>query len=411
MTRWNLLLVLAAGLSLALSGCPEGEATQTDVVLVADAIADAGRGSDADAGSEADADAGSVADADAGSVADADAGSVADADAGSVADADAGSVADADAGSVADADADAVTVGDADAVADADAATVADADDDPDADADAVQPDASEPLPVKRVVMAGDSWSTGLVNPTIDALADLGYNVPLTWETTAIAGSRADEWVSNQDGKLDALAAALDADPPAEILLVTLGGNDMNKAAVDQDLGELPNILQDTIMDGIRDDLQAFTAWALAGRPHLTVVFVGYDFLHYELLNAFISLSGFDTKSYNEILIELETRKRDFCVAMAGCEYAHNLGILQHTYGDYPHPPFTTPLISYDPGFLPAPGWAPSYEPWPGGFVDLPAPLDHMPDGIHPSPQGFRTIIDHTFAQGLSNLMDGNSWY
>lgn len=102
--------------------------------------------------------------------------------------------------------------------------------------------------------------------------------------------------------------------------------------------------------------------------------------------------------------------KRDLCVATSGCAYAHNLGLLQHTYGDVPHPPASLPLVAYAPGVLPAPGWAPDYAPWPGGWAALPSPLDHMPDGIHPSPGGFRTIIDHTFAQGLTHVMDGLPW-
>ena len=83
-----------------------------------------------------------------------------------------------------------------------------------------IPPDENpQPTLVSRIVMAGDSWSTGLVYLTIAALEDLGFgSVTLSWETTAIAGSRAEEWVNNQGGKAEALVAALDVDPLAEVL-------------------------------------------------------------------------------------------------------------------------------------------------------------------------------------------------
>ncbi|MCB9727048.1 MAG: hypothetical protein H6746_01060 [Deltaproteobacteria bacterium] len=260
-----------------------------------------------------------------------------------------------------------------------------------------------------RLVMAGDSWSVGLVMPTIDALADLGFDATLTWEATAVAGSTAAQWVTNDGGKLLALDAALDADPPAEVLLLVIGGNDLNRE-INGGWAKLPKFFRELALDDIRDDVQNLIGYAMAGRPDLQVVMVGYDYLHYDFLQLYVSLPGLDQQSYNEAFIALEQRKLGIAQANSRVHYAHNLGLLQWTFGDVPHPPFFLPPVAYGPGAVPAPGVWPTYTPFPGGLVQLPGPLDYLPDGIHPSLEGFRVIIDHTFAQGLEALMLHEPW-
>lgn len=270
------------------------------------------------------------------------------------------------------------------------------------------------------VVLAGDSWSTGFVAPTQDAFVAAGYaDVALRWEHTANAGSRAAGWRANEHppaaggGRdttkprmLDALDAALAG---ADVLLLVIGGNDMLFAANDG-LGERPELLQRRTFDAIEADVAWLADHATTGRPDLDVVIVGYDFLHFELMDTYADFPGMDRVSFNEAMIELERRRRAVAEARPRVHFAHNLGLLQHTFGDVPHPPFPVPLVAYEPGVLPAPGWAPQYDPFPGGSPLFPAPLDHMPDGLHPTPVGFRTLMDHVIAQGLGGLFEGRGW-
>lgn len=291
-------------------------------------------------------------------------------------------------------------------------------------------PNEAEAGPDQRaraIVLAGDSWSTGLVQPTRQALDARGFeDVELRWEFTANAGSQARGWVDNEHppafggGRdttrprmFDALEAALDAEPPADVLVVVIGGNDYNREC-DAGWGELPGFVQGGILDGIGADIGTMIDRALDGRPDLEVVFVGYDYLHYEFLVAFgLRLDGLDTRSYNEGLVEIGRRQRAVADESPQVFYTHNYGILQHTYGDTIHPPFSIPnpltgLPEYPPGFAPAPGGPPTFEPFPGGLIDYPAPLDYMPDGIHPSPEGFRTIIDNVLHQRLARTLEGS---
>ncbi len=250
----------------------------------------------------------------------------------------------------------------------------------PPADANS-PPDSAGPDLVDRVVIAGDSWSVGLALPTQDALAALGYGaIPVSFETTVVGGSTAEDWASNDGNKLLLLAAALDAQPPAELLILTIGGNDLN-SAIGKGLGLLPAFLKDAALDGILANIESLLNTITTGRPHLEVLVVGYDFLHYDLLKTYNDLPHYDTESYNDVLIELESRKRALIAGLPGVHYAHNFGILQHTVGDVPHPPFLLPPIAYAPGTVPKPGGPPAYSPFPGGLKQLPDRSTTSPTG------------------------------
>ena len=265
------------------------------------------------------------------------------------------------------------------------------------------------PLHPMRVVVAGDSWSAGMAFPdggiVLQAIQARGIeHVTIDYATTAIPGSEAEEWAENDDNKLDLLASALDSAPVAEVLFMTLGGNDFLSKA-HNNLGRISESRQNTFLDRVGNDLQTVVDFAVDGRPHLTVVIVGYDYLNYFAVEAATgdlpSLSSFE---FNALLVGLEERKLEIARDTEGCEYAHNLGILQYRLGD--------DLFAYGPEVVPFPGSAPDYQPFPGGNPLLPSPLAALPlDGVHPTAEGHRLIIDNTLDQGLENLLLRRSWY
>ena len=159
----------------------------------------------------------------------------------------------------------------------------------------------------------------------------------------------------------------------------------------------------DLTMSYIQRDLQSFLNLARSGHPDLKIVFIGYDYLSLPMINALgTDLPGMDWVTFNLALVDLSGRQRDLASGMSNTVYAHNLGTLQHVFGD--------PLFGYGPGEAPRPGPAPAYDPFPGGWYTYPSPAAHIPDGIHPDPAGFRALIENTLDQGMAAWIEGRPW-
>ncbi len=277
------------------------------------------------------------------------------------------------------------------------------------------EPDGATTPSVRRIVVAGDSWSAGMVfpegGPLRAALDARGFEeLVITWEQTALAGSKVSQWAHNEHGMLNLLFAALDEEPPAEVLFMVIAGNDLLRASADG-LGDWWRWRQEATFDAIEQDVEQLVDAVLAGRPHLQVVLVGYDYLHFEMIHNLISkMKGMDTAEFNENFVELGRRKLSVAQRTPRCHYAHNFGILQYRLGDTLHPPFLNPPAPYEPGVVPFPGRAPGYQPFPGGIPLFPGPLGALPDGVHPTGEAHRLIIDNVLDQGLESLLLGQGW-
>lgn len=288
---------------------------------------------------------------------------------------------------------------------------ILDGDESPDGD---VLPDGDEETETepteRRLVIAGDSWSVGCVPAMISALADWEFDdITVTYENTAVGGSRAKQWATNENGLNDKLMAALDAEPPAEFLVLVIGGNDLI-SDVHDGWGDWLEFFQNIALDNIRDDVQTIVDDALDGRPQLDVIIIGYDFLHYDFMETYFDLGDMNQQSFNEAFVKLGKRKLAIAQNTAHTYYAHNYGLMQYVYGDTVHLPFTNPPIAYNPGLVPKPGIYPTYQPFPGGLVQLPGPLDHLPDGLHLDGPGYRELVEYSFEQGMARLLSEDVW-
>ncbi|MCX6622453.1 MAG: SGNH/GDSL hydrolase family protein, partial [Acidobacteria bacterium] len=108
----------------------------------------------------------------------------------------------------------------------------------------------------------------------------------------------------------------------------------------------------------IRGDIQKLVNDILARGPNLRVVIVDYDYLDPEKIStvykagmpgAFFHVPA---KTFNKALLELGHEKRDLARKTPRCFYVENWGLLRKKYG-------------------------------PGA----------MPDGVHPTPEGFQAIF------------------
>lgn len=265
-------------------------------------------------------------------------------------------------------------------------------------------------LAVDRVVLAGDSWSSGLIIPLKDALVARGYEeVTVSWELTSKPGSKVSDWVSNPS-LMDALFTSMSMEPKADILFFTLTGNDYLGAAK-SGLGLMGGLEWFITMTLIQWDLATFVALVKAKQPDIKILMVGYDYLHFEMIEALGNgFPGFERVKFNLGLVDLCGRARQVAASVPDMIYAHNIGIMQYTFGDTPHFPFPCPgfgFPAYGPGVVPKPGPAPGYDPFPGGWFTYPSPVEHIPDGIHPDYAGFRAIIENSLDQGAAAWIEG----
>jgi lysophospholipase L1-like esterase len=247
-----------------------------------------------------------------------------------------------------------------------------------------------------RILIVGDSWAAGIVGfQAIDRVFDTEglVGIEARGDSTALGGSRADQWAANQGGKLDALAAALAEHPSIDIVHLSIGGNDFLKYNLENDLGKLSKEERAEKWLAICADIRTIAEFILENRPDAKVLLNDYDFLDPTLMAKTYNMAFKGDPSapqLNSYQLELGLEKRALAEAIEGLEYIHHFGLMQYHFG--------IPGVA-EAKSLPYPGQAPDYEPYPGGNIEHPSPAEAMPDGVHPVPEGYVHIIANCFAQ------------
>lgn len=203
------------------------------------------------------------------------------------------------------------------------------------------------PAATKRILILGDSWAAGtwLSKAGDKALAAAGLGA---WETegegTAIGGSRADQWAANQKGKLDLMRAALAKYPSIDIVHIYIGGNDFLRFAMEHDLAKLSAAERKAEWDTICGNIAKLVEAVLAVRPDIRVVLADYDYLDPERISAVYKpgaanvFSGVPAKQFNEYLMELGREKSALAARVPRCYYAANWGVVKQPMPDGVHP-------------------------------------------------------------------------
>ncbi|MBI1788831.1 MAG: hypothetical protein HYR60_14930 [Acidobacteria bacterium] len=190
---------------------------------------------------------------------------------------------------------------------------------------------------------------------------------------TALGGSRADQWAANHKEKLDKVH-------------LCIGGNDFLRFASTTGLSKLTAEQRQAQWVVIRKDIQAVVDDILVQRPdHLDpalmakVYKTGFE-------GAFFGVSA---KIFNAALVELGREKLAIAKKTPRCFYAQNWGLLQHRYGAGE---------ALKPLAVRLPGGPPDHDPYPGGDLSFTSGAA-MPDGVHPTPDGFQLIFENAVRQ------------
>ena len=244
-----------------------------------------------------------------------------------------------------------------------------------------------------RVLLAGDSWAQYMwddgshqdvfdrfghadklaVSLSLDADPGAGYTGP----EYAVSGSEARQWANTADYPWIAnMVAALEANPTIDIVMLSLGGNDVLAGKSDDgwykdmDL-DVPGS-EDALFDRIHDDTFAVIDAALAVRPNITVLLASYDYPNFNVgFWCFVyacpkrrDLSRDPTNDLitdaelNAMMVTVENRRIGWVNSEPRLLYDHSVGLMHYYYGDG---------VSA-PGVLPHPGQEPpAFLPFPGG--------------------------------------------
>lgn len=268
----------------------------------------------------------------------------------------------------------------------------------------------------KRILVIGDSWAAFMTHPMTgeifqSTLKQQGYEDAgiVATEKTAVPGSRADQWATNQKGKLDDLKQALEANPTVDIVFVVIGGNDFLRAATKTNLSNLATDDRARLWAGICTNIQTLVDVVLAFRPNLKVVLCDYDYLN--LAEAARSplkqnFNGISQSDFNRYLVDLGRQKRAVVEKSNRCLYIQNWGLMQYHFGD--------PEQKYEAKTVPYPGGPPKFDPYPGGDPMKSGPAKAfdqgaLNDGIHLNAEGFRLIIENALKRGLGAMLKTNS--
>jgi hypothetical protein len=280
----------------------------------------------------------------------------------------------------------------------------------------------SPAAPVKRVLLAGDSWAQYMwdddahntifdkfgmadhlaVSRSLGSNPGSGYSGP----EYAISGSEAREWVDTANFPWIAnVVAELQAEPSIDTVMLSIGGNDvlagkpgggwykdMNLEVAGSEEAFFSRLLGDsaTIVDSIA-----------AVRPQLDVLVSSFEYPNFNTGvwcfiyacpkrrdlsrdpdNALITDS-----ELNAMMLNIESRRIAWTNANPRLGFDHGVGEMHHYYGDG---------ISA-PGILPRPGQqAPGYLPFPAGNPNRPSLRENFrvvsgisADPIHLDPDGY----------------------
>lgn len=228
-----------------------------------------------------------------------------------------------------------------------------------------------------RVLWVGDSWSEIMWDQRIlgDALDQFGqddkneYNDDPTGgidpNQTAISGmtaaAAADPGQFNYPLRIQNV---LTAKPEIDIVLISLGGNDMIAGGW---FIQGPAFYTSANLDAIAANINTIVQASLAVRPDVEVVIFGYDYVglwEYAVRNpltfegALWASWGVQPDTFYQCLVDMETRKKAIADGNPRVWYINNLGTMQNVQGHA--------LLSVPAGVVPRP----TASNFPQGYVD-----------------------------------------
>lgn len=218
-----------------------------------------------------------------------------------------------------------------------------------------------------EVVVFGDSWANRLSSPLRQTLIDEGAS-DYAVLNEGVEGARADELASSDPSiGLPYIESVLLANPDAELVQLSIGGNDL----FDGILFINNDAIVNSLLNRVVDDTEVIVQQILSVRPDVEVYHSGYDFLQPILF--------FDPARVNEVMLDLDSRLLALADSIPGYTYEGYYGFAQITYG--------IPDLGIPPGDPSLPR------------IDQPSPDFTFVDEIHYTPAVYEVFADELFVR------------
>ncbi len=272
------------------------------------------------------------------------------------------------------------------------------------------------PSTTTRVQLLGDSWTHIMWNNRTykDVFDQFGFADKIErGNNTAIGGTTANYWA--QPGNLAVIQSELQQNPSVDIVLISIGGNDMlagiNGAVPGWHTG-LNSTDEALLFDRIEADIQTMVNAIKGVRPNIEIVFSGYDYIN--LLETVINspptallwanLGQPTPLQVNSAFIRFEQRKINIANADPRVHYVQGFGLMQFVYG---YPGFFPAYSVQAPGQQP-----PGFLPYPGGDPNWATPPIALAaggtDAIHLSDEGYKHLVVNQTSAYFWNKFRGN---
>ena len=264
-----------------------------------------------------------------------------------------------------------------------------------------------------RILLAGDSW-TGFMLAFRSYRAALDDRSDLTrWievgNRTAVMGARAWEMLELPEmDYLNLLTNELTKYPNIDVVVITLGGNDILRGTKGVDPGNYDRTIDlgdcfnnDPAVEPWTDTNECMQWMAasleiqigtivdhiLSVRPDIRVALVSYDY------GAREPDAGYTTEEQHLAFIQVEMGKRNIALTRDRVEYVNNFGLMQYLYGIPEAEPPIAPFVVPPPCMSPDP----PCTFWPGGDPAHLSPLfTYIDQDIHLTDFGYLDVANRS---------------
>jgi len=229
--------------------------------------------------------------------------------------------------------------------------------------------------PTIKLLIVGDSWGNFMwvYKNYRESFKKFGYPDYLEEGTGTVEnGANASDFIVNP--KLTNVINALNNNPDAEWVLMSLGGNDV--------LGEwhkdFTPFQNDSLLDTIQGTMQIIIDTIKQTKPGVQILISGYDYPNFAettsilpntaYTDLFESMGEPTFAEINGILEQLIQRFTDMAQADPQLNIVNNLGLMQYMFGQTVNlivPPYSPPYPQYS-------------VPLPGGNINYPSPMPAM---------------------------------